>query len=276
MKRSMESRPSLLKTLRPLARRQLVHYRHRGLRPADALLVSYPKSGTTWLRFLVAHAITGTEADFDSIRQVFPPLGRQRGAPGLLADGGRLVRTHEPLRPYRGRPGQHVVYLVRDGHDVALSYLDHHRRLGRYTGDVTVFLDDFLAGRLDGYGPWADHVLGADDFARSGVAPVLTIRYEELRADTEAQLARVLAFVGHAVDDEVVARVVAANTKERMRAKEAASRFLASQTTDGSPIVRPDRRQGWADLVPADTRAEFDQACAGALASAGYPAGRGT
>lgn len=272
----MESRPSPLNALRPLARRQLVQYRHLGLRPSDALLVSYPKSGTTWLRFLVAHAVTGMEADFDSIRTVFAPLGRQRHAPRLLPDGGRLVRSHEPLRPYRGRPGQHVVYLVRDAHDVALSYLDHHRRLGQYTGDVKVFLDAFLAGRLDGYGPWADHVLGADSFARSGVAPVLTIRYEELRSDAASQLGRVLSFVGRPVDDDTLTRVVAANTKERMRAKEATSRFLASQHTDGSPIVRPDRNQRWEDLVAADARAEFDQACGQALASAGYPAGMGT
>lgn len=269
----MEKPPFPLNALRPLARRQLVHYRHVGLRPADALLVSYPKSGTTWLRFLVAHALTGTEADFDSVRRVFPPLGRQRGAPELLPDRGRLVRSHEPLQPYRGRPGQHVIYLVRDGHDVALSYLDHNRRLGKYTGDIRVFLDDFLAGRLDGYGPWADHVLGARRFAESGVAPVTTIRYEELKTGPEAALGRVLTFVGRPVDDDVIARVVAANTKDRMRAKEADSRFLGSQRTDGSPIVRPDRRQGWADVVPADARAAFEQACGEALADAGYPAG---
>ncbi len=271
----MERRTSPLNALRPLARRQLVHYRHLGLRSTDALLVSYPKSGTTWLRFLVAHAITGTEADFDSIRQVFPPLGRQRDAPGLLADGGRLVRSHEPLRPYRGRPGQHVVYLVRDGHDVALSYLDHHRRLGHYTGDVVSFLEDFLAGRLDGYGPWADHVLGAQDFGRSGTAPVLTVTYEDLRAHPEVQLGRVLEFLGRPVDDDALARVVAANTKQHMRAKEAASVFLTRQRTDGSPLVRPDRRQGWAELIPADARAEFDRACGQALKRAGYRTGDG-
>jgi len=273
MERPMDSPPSPLRTLRPLARRQLVHYHHLGLRRADALLVSYPKSGTTWLRFLVAHALTGIEADFDSVRRVFPPLGRQRHAPALLADGGRLVRSHEPLQPYRGRAGQHVVYLVRDARDVALSYLDHHRRLGRYTGDVRVFLDAFLAGRLDGYGPWPDHVLGAQRFATTGVAPVLTVRYEELRADPAATLGRVVGFLGRPVDSEVLARVVAANTKERMRAKEDTSRFLARQQTDGSPLVRPDRRQGWAEVVPADARAEFDEACGEALSRSGYPAG---
>jgi len=272
----MGNHPYPLNVLRPVARRQLVRYRHLGLHSADALLVSYPKSGTTWLRFLVAHALTGAEADFDSVRRDFPPLGRQRGAPALLPEQGRLVRSHEPLHPYRGQPGQHVVYLVRDGHDVALSYLDHHRRLGHYTGDVTVFLDAFLAGRLDGYGPWADHVLGAERFARSGVAPVLTIRYEELRADPETQLGRVLTFVGRPVGDETVARAVAANTKQRMRAKEAASEFLTRQRTDGSPLVRPDGRQGWAELVPAGARAAFEQACAEALASAGYPVSRTT
>jgi len=276
MERAMVNSSSPLKTLKPIARRQVVRYRRRGLRSADALLVAYPKSGTTWLRFLVAHALTGTEADFDSIRHVFPRLGRQRDAPELLPDRGRLVRIHEPLQPYLGRPGQQVVYLVRDGRDVALSYLDHQRRLGLYTGDVGAYIEAFLAGRLDPYGPWPDHVLAAEAFIRSGVAPVLMVKYEDLRADPETQLGRVLEFLGNPVDDETLARVIAANTKQRMQAKEAASEFLISQHTDGSPLVRPDGRPKWAELIPADARAEFDRACRAALTSAGYPAGPAT
>ncbi len=70
--------------------------------------------------------------------------------------------------------------------------------------------------------------------------------------------------------------MVAANTKQRMRATEAASEFLTRQRTDGSPLVRPNGRQGWAELVPAGARAAFEQACTEALASAGYPVSRTT
>jgi hypothetical protein len=260
--------------LRATARHQLVRWRHTGLRDDDVLLVSYPKSGSTWLRFLLAHALTSVDADFDSVRDTVPPLDRYRRAPALLPDGGRLVRSHEPLAPYRGRDGQRVISLVRDGRDVALSYLAHERRYGRFEGSPKEFVDHFLTGRIDAYGPWHEHVLAAAALEASGRARVLQVRYEDLRARTVERLAGILAFCG--ADRRVpgavsLEEVVERNGKEQMRAKEATSAFLATMKTDGTPFVRSERREGWEDLVPAEDRARFEQVCATALQAAGYP-----
>ncbi|MGH9244207.1 MAG: sulfotransferase domain-containing protein [Acidimicrobiales bacterium] len=255
---------------RRTARRALVRYRHLGLRPTDALLVSYPKSGSTWLRFLLAHALTGQDADFDSIRDTIPPIGRHRRGPALLPGGGRIVRSHEPLRPYLGRAGQPLIYLVRDGRDVALSYLEHERRYLRTDGDDGAFVDRFLAGEIDPYGPWHDHVLTALAVGRSGVGPFLQVRYEDLRRDPPSQLSRVLTFLNVDRDPGVLDDVVAANTKARMRAKEANSAFLGSMATDGTPFVRPDRKPRWADVVPEPIRDRCERAWRPALEACGY------
>lgn len=253
-----------------------MRFRFLGLHASDVLLVSYPKSGSTWLRFLLAHALTSEEVDFDSVREIIPPVGRHRRAPSLLPTGGRVVRSHEPLWPYLGRSGQPVVSLLRDGRDVALSYLAHEQRNLRFTADVSSFLDRFVAGGIDGYGPWHDHVLSAVDFERRSETPVLRVRFEDLRAAPVQELSRTLAFLGvKDMSDEDLGRVVAANTKERMRAKEATSTFLASMETDGSPFVRPDVRPGWAELVPATARQRFESTCGEALRAAGYAAGTG-
>lgn len=256
--------------VRRVVRHQLVWLRHRGLRREDALLVSYPKSGSTWLRFLLAHVLTDHHADFDSIRDTVPPVGRHRGAPALLPSGGRVIRSHEPLSPTLGRCGRPVVYLVRDGRDVALSYLDHQRRYLQFDGELDAFLDLFLSGQLDGYGTWDDHVAAALEFGRSTPGPFLMVKYEDLRTDPVGQLARVVAFLGVTVEPARLAEAVEANTKDRMRAKEASSAFLASKATDGTPFVRSDRRKGWDELVPAPVRETFESRCATALAGAGY------
>jgi hypothetical protein len=256
-----------------LARHAVVLARMRGIRSTDALLVSYPKSGSTWLRFLLAHVLSGEESDFDSIRNVVPPIGRQRYAPGLLADEGRLLRAHEPMSVH-ARLAVPTVYLVRDGRDVALSYLAHERRYARFDGGVTTFLEQFLSGDVDSYGPWYEHVLGAFAFQREHPHSFLRVRYEDLRSDTTRELARIVAFLGVEPDDGMLDRVVAANTKDRMRAKESDSSFLGSMVTDGSPFVRPDERPGWSDLVPAPARARFERVCGPALVAAGYELGQ--
>lgn len=268
--------------LRAPARRELVRWRYLRLRPADGLLLSYPKSGSTWLRFLLADAFTSRDPDFDSVRDTIPPLDRYRHAPALLSGGGRLIRSHEPVAPYRGRAGQRVVSLVRDGRDVALSYLAHERRYGRFDGDASVFVDRFLEGRVDPYGPWHEHVLAAIALEQSGQARVLTVRYEDLRAHTVDELGRILAFLD--IEPGLAAAeleaVVGRNTKEHMRAKEAHSAFLTSMSTDGSPFVRADGRERWSDVVAAPERARFERVCGPALMAGGYelehsPATRG-
>ena len=43
-----------------------VVYRHATVSRRDTFLASYPKSGNTWLKFMLTYLLSGREADFDS------------------------------------------------------------------------------------------------------------------------------------------------------------------------------------------------------------------
>jgi hypothetical protein len=255
---------------KPALRAAIVSLRHRGLRGADAMLVSYPKSGSTWLRFLIAHGITGEEVDFDSVRDVFPPVGEHRRGPKCLPGDGRLIRSHEPFSRFRGRTDQPIIYLVRDGRDVAVSYFHHKRRVEGLQADFPTFLDEFLAGRADSYGRWVDHVAGASDMQRMGANRMLVVSYEDLRADTAGVLGRALTFLGSPRSDKVLAEVVAANSRDRMRAKEATSEFLRAQMRTDVRFVGDEDRQTWRDLLDPDDHARFEAALARGLKAFRY------
>jgi Sulfotransferase domain len=218
-----------------------VRWRQIGLRADDGVLVSYPKSGSTWLRFLLATALADDEVDFDSVRRLVPPVGRHHRAPVLLGGRGRLTRTHEPLARLAAPAGGRVVYLVRDGLAVAASYLRHARAEGRLRGAADDFVDAFVAGVVDGYGPWTEHALGAASFAREDRFPLLVVRYEDLRFDTAGELRKVLRFLGGEVDTARVDASVQANTKAAMRAKEESSAFMRRRFGPGSAFVTEDR-----------------------------------
>lgn len=254
--------------LKPAVRHQVVRFRHRGLRPQDVLLVSYPKSGSTWLRFLLGHVLTGSAVDFDSVRAALPPIGRHTRAPRLLPGGGRFVRSHEPLHVVDGLPVR-VLYLVRDGRDVAASYYFHLRREGRTGEDPCRYVDDFLAGAVDGYGPWTGHVVEAFSRAAQDPARVSIVRYEELRADTVGGVAAILAGLGVEAPRGAVAAAVDASSKQRMHALEAQSEFLRTRPSDGTPVVRPDGAPGWPDVFAA-CRSKLEQGLEAALAASGY------
>src|SRR5690606_31106254 len=135
-------------------RRPLVEVRRLGLGPDDALIASYPRSGTNWLMFLVAEAITGEPSQFGAVHRRIPYIGGQRRAPRLLPDGGRIVYTHETHPIGRRR----AVYLVRDPRDVVLSEYRWQQMTGVFDGDLDTFVDAFVTGRGSPWGAWDRHV----------------------------------------------------------------------------------------------------------------------
>ena len=68
----------------------VVRKRHLGLAKQDVLFASYPKSGSTWLRFILTHALTGEAIDFDLVPSLSPPArdpGGRSGRSFPAADG---------------------------------------------------------------------------------------------------------------------------------------------------------------------------------------------
>src|SRR5437867_8735637 len=90
-------------------RSPLTWLRHRSFDPADVFIGSYPRSGSTWLRFVLLEILTGRPSEFPSVNRSIPKVGRHNQALPLLPGGGRLIQTHEPYR----EEYQKAVYLVR-------------------------------------------------------------------------------------------------------------------------------------------------------------------
>src|SRR5947207_15710997 len=69
----------------------VVWFRHRGFRAADVFLGSYPRSGSTWVRFALYEALTGRPSDFLKVNGSLRTVGEHFHAPGILPRGGRLI-----------------------------------------------------------------------------------------------------------------------------------------------------------------------------------------
>jgi hypothetical protein len=255
---------------RKTIRKPVVWVHHKDIGPQDVLIASYPRSGCTWLRFLLFEAITGRPADFVSVNRHIPGPGSRRAADALLPNGGRLVQSHDPIRP-RATP---VLYLVRDVRDVVLSSYRAHLRRGVFEGSLDDYIGPFLRG--DSYvGSWAHHVdywIGEDSPQK---VAGLTLRYEDLRRDPHASLGSVLRFLNLERDGSVVSRAVAANSIDAMRRKEeAAPAGTIDYAVRGIPFVGKGKAGGWKDELTDEQLARVESSAGDQLARLGYRLGR--
>jgi hypothetical protein len=120
------SRMATLRTSRAADRlrrsklRHLVYgWRHRGLKPADVMLASYPRSGNSWTKLMLAELLAGSgEVNSSSKQWLVPAVGEHLQSPRLLPGDGRLIKTHEPYHKVYRR----AIYLVRYVRPVAVSF----------------------------------------------------------------------------------------------------------------------------------------------------------
>ena len=201
-------------------------------------LASYPKSGNTWMRFMLACYLTKkpvTSVRVGPLNSVIPIIGGGGKSYRELPEdpaGPLIVKTHSvpgarALLPYRSATRK-VVYLVRNPRDIILS-LTKADPAKQVNAEEVARL--FIANRgipqrspEHEWGNWPQNVRAwtTPTVVREHLpdADVLTIRYEDMRADPSGALRQVLDFLdlGRPIVAEYVAQAVESSSLENMHA----------------------------------------------------------
>ena len=199
-----------------LLRRPLVWGRQRGLSRDDTLLASYPRSGTTWLRFLLTEALTAEPAEFERVGKTVRYVGDHRNGPPLLPNSGRLIFSHEAYETTDHK----VVYAVRDPRSVVVSEYRWLLRRGLYFKDFGEFFSDFLAGNTNPWGRWSSHLNYWFASASASSGRMHVVKFEDLRADAQSSLRKILTFLDVELSDDRIKATVHNNSVGEMRSKE--------------------------------------------------------
>src|SRR5579864_1813408 len=113
--------------------------------PDDVFLVSFPKSGNTWTRFLVANLVfPEQDVDFGNIHNLIPDPSATAKRRFDRMPRPRIIKSHECFDPRYPR----VIYIVRDPRDVLVSQYHYHRKCKRIDDDFPIakFVARFIAG----------------------------------------------------------------------------------------------------------------------------------
>ncbi len=248
--------------------------RNMTILPDDVFLVSYPRSGNTWLRFLIGNMIhTDTPVTFANVESLLPFTDLHCDRVLLRAPRPRILKSHEGFFARYPR----VIYIVRDPRDVAVSYYHFHVKSRDLAEGFSI--DQYVrlfvgAEQPDGrlIGPWADHVRGWVKM-RQGTYDFLLLRYEDLLKDTQHELARAADFLRVRVTPERLARAVEMSSADRMRSLEKAQWRLWKTTRRSradKPFVRTADAGDWKRFLEGQSVAAIESAWAPAMRALGY------
>lgn len=244
--------------------------RDLGLDGNDVFLASYPRSGNTMLRFILAEALTGVPSSFETIQRIVPEIGVHGRAYSLLSGPGRLIKTHDPYR----RKYQRAIYIVRDVRDVMLSSFARESALDvLHIRDVNDYVRPFMQGRMTRFGSWQRHVEGwmSSPVAKNG--NLLVLSFEAMRNDLEGTVARCLEFLGKKVEPSAIQAAVRNNSLENMRAKEDKAVTLPKSPGEDGRWIGKGAIYGWRQKLTEPQLKIVDEFAGDVLARLGYPIG---
>ena len=246
-------------------------------------IASYPKSGNTWVRFLLHHYLWGEPRNSLDLNRRIPDLHRPAGR--IDTSSERLfVKTHFALTdtlPYLAMSDRAIV-ITRHPKDVLLSGLNYARLEQATQPDTAAYARAFIDNGGDpawikmGFGTWAQH---AESWTTTDRFPVLVTSYEALKTDTPRELRAMLEFVGEAVDEAKVARAVELSDFGRMRdierqekARGRESLFRGGRESLAREAMFMNKGETGQSLAPIDPTldAVFDAAFAEDMAKFGY------
>ena len=168
-------------------------------RPDDIYIVTYPRSGTTWLQMILYQMMTDGEMSFTHISQVIPFFDRALLSRTDLAalQSPRVFKTHLPFRNISTLPGRYL-YVARNGKDVLTSYYHFHKSHYNFERGLAEFFEDFVSGKLQ-YGSWFDHV--SEWRTHAGDPRTLFLLYEDLVNNLEGCIRMIANFCGIVVPE---------------------------------------------------------------------------
>jgi hypothetical protein len=179
--------------------------RWKFFRKEHGTLLSFPKSGRTWMRVM-----------FD---QLNTRLEYTHGEGGAGHQGATHLQEMQFFDKWLKR--KRLIFLYRDPRDTVVSGYFHARyRLQNFSGELPQFLRDPRHGleKVCHFNlGWMERGLGEPNF--------YSLSYEALSADTAGQMMRCMDFLGRPVDPLTMQAVVRECSFENMQRAEGALKY---------------------------------------------------
>lgn len=232
----------------------------------DVFIVGYPKSGNSWCQNLITGIVYGlspAQAPDSVVQDLVPDVHYKRYYRRYKTP--MFFKSHFLPRPDYRR----VVYLLRDGRDVMVSYFRFLEILRAKNNQTVNFLD--MVSNGDGLFQgckWHEHV--EQWLANPYNAEVLIVKYENLVNEPFLELSKLCNFINIEINEENLNRVIDEASFQKMRNKE--SQFGLNNTAwpKNEFFTRRGKIGSYKDEMPLEVLETFLTSATDTLKKTGY------
>lgn len=254
-------------------------------RDDDIVIGTWAKSGTTWMQQIISQLVSqGDNADLAfaaspwldlrvmPIDEVLSQLEAQQHR--------RFVKTHLPVDALVFSPQAKYIYIARDTRDVVWSMHHHHLHFtpqayemfnntpGRTgppllppTEDIRAYYHEFLDTDAGQFWPFWSNVQSWWDIR--GLPNVLLVHFNNLRADTQAEISRIADFLGISVNAASWPQILEHCSLAYMKQQAAQSEQMqAVFKGGGSSFINKGTNERWREVLSAAEVQKADEIAA--------------
>ncbi|GFR19058.1 hypothetical protein TNCT_125691 [Trichonephila clavata] len=183
----------------------------------DLIICSYPKTGTTWLQYIVMQILSKGE-DFpsfnDALMKAAPFMEMTGKGPIDEMQGLRIYKHHYRFNMIKRNDKAKYLYIYRHPEDTLVSFYHFFQNIREEKFDFDPFFEEFLTNDVE-YGRYFEHVLSF--LAHKNDENLLLISYERLHANRKEGYLRIAKFLGEEyyqslVNDESLLNRIIENT----------------------------------------------------------------
>ncbi|KAL9974595.1 hypothetical protein ACROYT_G011648 [Oculina patagonica] len=232
-------------------------------RPDDVFVVTFPKSGTTWVQEIVWQIFNDGQVNSTYHRERVPFLERATNPGAEHPDintlpSPRIIKTHLLYHNTPKSANKHTkckyIYVARNPKDVAVSYFTFLTSLKRFNGPWEFYAKLFVEGNVT-WGPWNDHVLNWWKYKDD--PNVLYLKYEDLQKDLLSRVRMIANFLNKPLSDDLISRIAEQCTLSGMK-KNAAS-YVVPSKDGGSSLLRKGVVGDWKNYFTPELNERFEK-----------------
>jgi len=167
----------------------------------NRFIVSYPRSGSTWLRYLLTSIVyPNEELTVDNVDRLAPDIHEMGKWNELGVKNPFIIKSH--FRDNVDYENSYIIYLYRDFRDVAVSYYFFREE----QEDFHDYLTNLVMNGMQ-FGKWENHI---DYWLFGGENPYYfySVSYEKLYNDTRFELKSIARFLGLDASIDVITEAI--------------------------------------------------------------------